>query len=67
MPNCGTCRRATVRNLNGGKSIHREAMLALGFVGCSLDKSEATTRSTTLERDCAKWAQATAKQMEARK
>jgi len=56
-----------VRNLNGGKSIHREAMLALGFVGCRLDKSEATTRSTTLERDCAKWAQATAKQMEARK
>ena len=67
MNSCGTCRRATVRNINGGKSAHRDAMLALGFVGCKLDNSEATTRSTTLEWDCAKWSQATAKQMEARK
>lgn len=67
MTNCGTCRRATVRNINGGKSTHRDAMLALGFVGCKLDNSEATTRSTTLERVCKSWQAATAKQMEARK
>ena len=64
---CITCANATTKNQNGGKSNYRPAMYRLGFVGCRIDKSEATTRSTTLERDCAKWAQATPKQMEARK
>jgi len=64
---CITCTNATTKNPNGGPSAHRRAMYRLGFVGCRLDKSEATTRSTTLERVCKSWQAATAKQMEARK
>lgn len=64
---CITCTNATTKNPNGGKSNYRPAMYRLGFVGCRLDKSEATTRSTTLERVCKSWQAATPKQMEARK
>lgn len=65
--NCITCTNATTKNQNGGKSNYRPAMYRLGYVGCRLDNSEATTRSTTLERVCKSWQAATAKQMEARK
>lgn len=62
---CRTCTHATTKSPTGGLSAHRRAMWRLGFVGCRLDRSEATTYST--EYVCDKWSAASAEQMEKRK